>query len=560
MRRALALSIALAFLVAGGCTGDEPQSGALRVAIPSDPPSLDPGLTSDYVSGNLALNLMDPLVRLSEDLNPQAAAAESWALRDGRRTITFRLRADGRWTNGDPVTAADFEYAWKRILDPKLAAGYAYQLYGIVGAAEYNGCEKNCAKLRDRVGVNALDERTFEVKLTSPQPWFISQLTHVSFLPVHRPTVETFGRRWTEPGNIVTNGPYRLTDWKHDESITLTKWQQWWGAERVHVERIDGRIIKDATTALAAFEAGEIDACLGAACVPPDDIERLQETDAYVRSPSLLTRYLGVNLTTIPDLNQRRALAFALDRASIVENVTKAGDEPATSFSPKGIPGFAVITQDFLPTHADLETARTYLGRAPTAKRTLDLYYASSGDPGAQQLAVAVQAMWKQIGIETRLKGLEYKTFGDRLGPPLDASIDVFVLGWLSDYGDDFNFLEGLTCTSGNNLTGYCDPGYDRLVERARSTPDDADRHRIYGQAEAMLTGPNGALPIIPTYWATSSTMRRPGVEGWKPSLLGLYDFTKCDRGGGLTPASGCRRGGGAQCATARRARSPRRR
>ena len=237
----------------------------------------------------------------------------------------------------------------------------------------------------------------------------------------------------------------------------------------VHVELIEGRIISDATTALAAFEAGEIDACLAAACVPPDDIERLRSTDAYLRSPSLLTRYLGLNLTTIPDLNQRRALAFALDRASIVENVTKAGDEPATSFSPKGIPGFAAITQNFLPTHADLGTARTYLDRAPTAKRTLNLYYASSGDPGAQQLAIAVQAMWKQIGIETRLKGLEYKTFTHRLGPPLDASIDVFVLGWLSDYVDDFNFLEGLTCTSGNNLTGYCDPGYDRLLsERAR--------------------------------------------------------------------------------------------
>ena len=165
-----------------------------------------------------------PARAAERDLEPEAATAESWELRDGRKTVTFHLREDGRWTNGDAVTAADFEYAWKRILDPKLAADYAYQLYGIVGAAEYNGCEKNCAKLRDQVGIKALDERTLEVKLTSPQPWFVSQVAHVSFLPVHRATVERFGRNWTEPGNIVTNGPYRLTDWKHDESITLTKW------------------------------------------------------------------------------------------------------------------------------------------------------------------------------------------------------------------------------------------------------------------------------------------------------------------------------------------------
>ncbi len=287
--------------------------------------------------------------------------------------------------------------------------------------------------------------------------------------------MERFGRNWTEPGNIVTNGPYRLTDWRHDESITLTKWQQWRAADGVRVEQIEGRIIKNATTALAAFEAGEIDACLARACIPTDDIERLQESDAYLRSPSLLTRYLGLNLTTIPDLNQRRALAFALDRTSIVENVTKAGDEPATSFSPKGIPGFAAIRQGFLPTHADLDAARTYLDRAPNPKRTLDFYYLSSSDPGAQEIAVAVQAMWKQIGIETRLKGLESGAFFHRLGPPLDASVDVFVLGWLGDYVDDFNFLEGLTCYFGQQpdrlLRSPATTAWSSGHARRRTTP-----------------------------------------------------------------------------------------
>ncbi len=534
IRRALVCAVALGLIgFAGGCGGDDEQDAsgqgskeALRIAIGSEPPSLDPGLLTDVVSANIVLNLMDPLVRLDDDLEPAAALAESWEVSDDGKTVTFRLREDGGWTNGDPVTAADFEYSWKRILDPELAAGYAYQLYGIVGALDYNNCEKSCDALRDKVGVKTLDERTLEVRLTTPQPWFIAQSAHASFLPVHRATVEKFDRKWTEPANIVTNGPYQLTGWKHDESITLTKWPQWRDAAAVKVERIAGRIIKDSTTALSAFEAGEIDACLDNACIPPDEIERLQEGDAYVQSPGLATSYFGLNLKTVPDLNQRRALAFALDRTSLVENVTKAGEVPATSFTPKGMPGFDVIAQDFLPTTADLEAARTYLNQASSPKRKLNFVYVSE-DPVGEEIAVAVQAMWKQIGIQTKLRGMEFQQFLENLGPPIHSSIDVFAIGWVGDYVDDINFLELMTCKSGNNPTGYCDPEYERLIDRARSTPDDTERHKIYAQAEAKLTGPEGALPIIPSHWATFPTMRKPGIEGWQPNLLDQYDFTK---------------------------------
>ena len=471
---------------------------------------------------------MDPLVRLNDDLEPEPALADGWNMSDDGTTVTFRLRDDGHWTNGDRVTAIDFEYAWKRILDPEVAADNAPQLYGIVGAAEYNACKAGCEKLRGRVGVKALDERTLEVRLTRPQPWFVDQVSLVAFLPVHRATVERFGRKWTEPENIVTNGPYRLTDWTHGASITLTKWEQWRGADAVTVERFAGRVIKDPTTGLTAFEAGEIDACLYQACTPPEDVEQLQDGDAYVQSPALLTRYVGLNLKTVPDVNQRRALAFALDRTSIVRNVTKTGDEPATSLTPEGMPGFDAIAQDFLPKEADIEVARKYLERASSPRRTLNLAYTTSGLlPADQPTAVAVQAMWAELGIRVKLRGLELQSFLTLLGPPLDRSVDVFVAGWGADFGDDINFLEAFTCASGDNRNGYCDPGYDRLIERAHATPDDADRHRIYAQAEALLTGSNGALPIIPTYWMTFSTLRKPGIEGWQPSLLGRYDFTK---------------------------------
>lgn len=530
MRRALVSSTALlALLAVAGCLGDEDSDGSgneLRVAMGSEPLAPDPGLTTDLVTGNIVLNLMDPLVRLNDEFEPEPGLAESWETSDDGKTVTFRLRGDGRWTNGDLVTAADFEYAWKRILDPRLAAGYAYQFYGIAGAADYNGCEQDCGGLRDRLGIKALDDRTFEVRLTSRQPWFLSQVAHISFLPVHRATVEKFGRHWTEPANIVTNGPYRLTDRKHGESITLTKWEGWRAADSVKVERIAARVIMDKTTALDAFEAGELDACLWDACIPSGDIERLQKGDSYVQAPALTTRWFAVNLKTVPDVNQRRALAFALDRTSLVENVTQAGEEPATSVTPKGMPGFDAIVQDFLPERADLVAARRYLERASEPKRKLTFAYLTS-DTAPQQTAVAVQAMWQQIGIETTLRGLEFQQLLELLGPPLDASIDVVLTGSVGDFVDDMNFLELFTCRSGNNPSGFCDRGYDRLIEQARATPDDAARHEVYAQAEAMLTGPTGAMPVIPAYWATWPTMRKPGIGGWKPNLLGPYDFTK---------------------------------
>ncbi len=531
MRAVSAALLAVVLLVVGaGCGGDGEEASAeenvLRIAVGSEPPSLDPGLLTDVVSANIVLNLMDPLVKLDENLEPEAALAESWDVSEDGTTVTYHLRDDGGWSNGDPVTAADFEYSWKRILDPKLAAGYAYQFYGVVGATEYNSCEKDCDALRDKVGVKALDDQTLEVKLTSPQPWFIAQSAHASFLPVHQATVEQYGDKWTDAANIVTNGPFRLTSWKHKASLVLSKWAEWRGADDVALERINARIMEDPTTALVAFEAGEIEACLDNACLPIDEIERLQDGDAYVQAPGLATSYLGFNLKSVPDVNQRRALAFALDRTSIVENVTKAGEEPATSFTPKGMPGFDVITQDFLPKTADLQAAREYLGKAATPKRKLNLVY-TSDDPIGEDLAVAVQAMWKELGIETTLRGLDFQSFLELLGPPLASSVDVYAIGWVGDYVDDINFLELFTCKSGNNPTGYCEEEYDALIDEARATPDDAARHEIYAKAEAMLTSPDGALPVIPSHWSTFPTLRKPGIEGWRANLLDQYDFTK---------------------------------
>jgi oligopeptide transport system substrate-binding protein len=544
LRNPLTASFA-AVLAAGaliaGCGGDDDDDGGsaggaggnsqtLRMALGAEPPSLDPGLATDITSFYVIQALMDPLVQLDDELEPAPAIAESWEVTDDGKTVTFALRDDASWTNGDPVTAGDFEYAWKRAIAPETAAGYAYQFFGISGAAEFNGCDSakaDCAALRDEVGVSALDDRTLEVKLTSSQPWFVAQAAHLSFLPVHRATVERFGEKWTEPKTIVTNGPFRLTKWNHDELLTLERWPDWRESDTVPLERIQMKIIPQATTAIQAFEAGEIDVCLEQpTCIPIGDFDRVKETPEFDEFPALLTTYLGVNVKNVP-LEVRRALALAIDRTALIENVTHTGT-PATSFTPKGMPGFEEIVQDFISPEADLERARAELGNAKPGRLTV---FAPS-DELSRETLVAIQAMWRELGIESEIKTQEWAQFLEFLGPPPNDAVDLFNIGWIGDYVDDINFLELWTCGSGNNPTNYCDPAYDRIIDEARSTPEDAARHELYARAEAMLTGPEGAFPLIPLGWATAPILRRETVHGLELNLLGQFDWTKISIGG----------------------------
>jgi oligopeptide transport system substrate-binding protein len=533
---AAAVVAVVALVLAAGCGGggeDNKAAGengtpaanqVLKMAWGAEPPSLDPGLATDTTSSNVLLNVMDPLVKLGDDLEPVPALAESWNVNG--KVVTFHLRDDGRWTNGDPVTARDFEYSWKRTLDPRLAADYAYQLYGIVGAEAYNNAKPaQTAALRDKVGVKALDDRTLQVTLTSEQPWFVQQAAHHSFLAVHQPTVERYGAKWTEPGNIVTNGPFKLAGWKHDASITLVKNEDWRGADKVALKRVEGRIIVDGTTRVQAFEAGEVDALDGGG-LPPADMPRLKELAEYEKYPALGTYYYGFNLKNIPDVDQRRAMAFAIDRQSIIDNVAQADQIPASGMVPQGMPGFDVIKQDFLPARADLERAKQFMAEVENPVRKVTLFYNDS--PGHKEIAVAVQAMWKELGIDTTIKAQEFAQFLEFLGPPPNDAVYVYRLGWIADYADPMNFLELWTSKSGNNNTRFASPQYDRLIEKARSTPDGQQRYELYRQAEAMLTGPDGAMPIAPIYWYTYTNLERESVkDSFEINPLDQFDLSK---------------------------------
>jgi ABC-type oligopeptide transport system substrate-binding subunit len=514
----------------GGGDDGEAADGVITVNWGSEPPSLDPGLATDTTSANILNNIMDPLVKLEgEQLEPTAALAESWEVNG--TTVTFKLRGDGKWTNGDPVTAGDFEYAWKRTLSPELAADYAYQFYGIKGASEYNECKQNCDAMADAVGVKAVDDSTLQVELTTPQPWFIQQVAHHSFLPVHRQTVEQFGERWTEATNIVTNGPFTLDRWEHNSRIDLAKWPEWRDAASVSLDRVNGRMISEGTTAVQAFEAGEIDATVGG--LPPEEMPRLKGEPTYYQSTSLATYYYGFNTENIPDVNQRRAMALAIDRRSIIDNVSQADEVPASGFTPEGMPGYESINpaSEFLPETANVERAKELMEQVESP--VTDVTLVINDAPGHREIAVAVQSMWAELGIDTEIQQQEWAQFLESLGPPPAKTTDAYRLGWVGDYVDGMNFLELWTCDSGNNNSNYCNEEYDALVEKARQTPDNAERYEIYGQLEELLFGPEGDMPFAPIYYYTNTALVDESIKDtFGINLLDQIDLTEIDEGG----------------------------
>jgi oligopeptide transport system substrate-binding protein len=516
------------FTIAGASTAMSDKSDAraqvLRVAIGAEPPSLDPGLATDTTSADIITNLMDPLVKLgpSPGLKALPAAAASWSVRG--KTVTINLRRNVRWSNGQPTTAGDYVWSWLRTISPELGADYAYQFYGIAGAEKYNTCKSGCGALRSKVGIKALGRYKLRITLTSPQPWFIQQLSHTSFVPVHKATVQKHGKNWTSPGNIVTNGPFKLAAWRHDASLTLVKNTKWRNARSVRLTRIEMPIIVDGATAVNAFQAGNVD--VSTTGIPPADIPKWKKTKFFKVWTSIGTYYYGFNVKNITDVNQRRAMAFATDRYQITKYITQSGQVPARGFTPQSISGGPTILKNAtMPARANKARARQFMSRVRNPKRAVRLFMNNS--PGHIKIATAVQAMWKELGLDVTLRVMEWAQFLQFLGPPPNADVDVYRLGWIYDYPDAHNGFVLWTSNSGNNNTNWKNASYDRLLKKAERTPGTAARHKIYQQMENILTGPSGQLPIMPIYWYTFSALVKNNVKGFKIQPTSQTDYTK---------------------------------
>ena len=534
----------LAVIAAGAsiaATGKSGRAGVFRMSVGAEPPSLDAGLATDTTSSSILFNLMDPLVRLGPGpaLKPEPGAAKSWTVKGS--TVTLNLDPKVRWQNGAPTTAQDYVWSWLRTISPQLGADYAYQFFGIKGAEAYNSCDPakaNCDTLRNQVGIKAVGKYKLVITLTSPQPWFIQQLSHTSFLPVYKPIVDKYGNKFTEAGNFIGNGPFRLVSWKHDASLTLAKWPKWRLANTVKLNTVQMQIIPDGATFENAFDAGNIDATdVGPL---PQDTKKYMKMAGGARKGSLLnttgkalqitpalgTYYYGFNVKKVTDVNQRRAMAFAIDRQAITKFITQTGQIPAKGFTPNGIAGGPTIDKNsFMPAIHQTAKAKAFMAKVAKPVTNINLFVNNS--PGHVKIATAIQAFWSQLGLKTNIKVLEWKQYLQFLGPPPNSDVDVYRLGWIYDFPDAYNGLVLWTCDSGNNNTNWCNKRYDALIDRATKTPDFDKRVALYQQAESILTGPNGDLPIMPIYWYTNANLMHKNVKGFFISPTGQYDLTK---------------------------------
>jgi oligopeptide transport system substrate-binding protein len=487
----------------------------------SEPTDLDPHVITSIQDANLVMTMFEGLTSYdAQDLHPQPGVAERWESTPDGMTWTFHLRANAKWSNGETVTAGDFVYAFRRILSPGLGAEYSNMLFHLKNGEEYNK-----GKVTDfaQVGARAVDDRTLVLTLWHPLPYLPHIASHQAWFPVHRATIEKFGKidqrgsLWTRPGNIVGNGPFVLAEWKPNQVIRVTKSPTYWDRDAVRLKEVNVYPIENETTEEAAFRSGQLHIT---AQVPIEKIAAYQKLPDKLlyQETQLSTYFYRFNVTKPPlnDVRVRRALSMVIDRQQIVERVSKGGQEPANNLTPPNIAGFTARSK----TVTDIPGAQKLLAEAGFPGGAgfphLELLYNTT--EGHRKIAEAIQQMWrKHLGIDVGLYNQEAKVWQDTMR---QMNYQIGRYAWGGDYLDPSTFLDLFETGNGNNLTGFSNAEYDGLIRQARITADNTKRYEIFQRCEDILTAES---PIAPIYFYKRNVLMRPELKGWYGNLLDLH-------------------------------------
>lgn len=501
--------------------GGEAAEQVLNLNITSEPPSLNPGTSTDTTSSAVLDQVFEGLMRVNLDGEPEEAMAESYEVSEDGKTYTFKIREDAKWTNGDPVTAEDFEYAWKWVLNPENAdTDYAYQLYVIKGAQD---AKENGASLDD-VGIKVVDEKTLEVELEQPTEYFLELTAFVTYYPVNKNVVSE-NPEWALDVSdaYVSNGPFKLVEWAHNDKIVLEKNENYWDADSVKLEQITMHMIGDESTALQMYESGELD-WIGSPVdsIPLAAMQSLKDTGDLIIADQAALYYYTVNNDDeiVGNANIRKALAHAINRQAIIDNITQGEQKPAMALVPPSM--FPENEQGYFP-DGDVEKAKEYLQAGLDELGldelpTLSLSFNTSEAHAA--IAQAVQDMWKQnLGIEIELNNEEWNVYLNSLG---EGNYQIGRIGWLSDFNDAINFLEIFETVGGNNYTNWENEDYKKLIADSRAELDPAKRLEILKQAEEIFME---ELPIIPVYFYTNVYSKKDYVEGVVVQPVGSFNL-----------------------------------
>ena len=486
----------------------------------AEPQTLDPALVSGQLEGRLCSALYEGLTRRDSRGKSIPAAAKSWDISQDGKTYTFHLRPDLRWSNGNPVTSSDYRESWLRALHPNTASPYAEIFFGISNAQEFNQGKSPA----ESVGLQTPDPLTLRVQLTHPMPYFPSLTSFTTYLPVHQATVIKYGDRWAQPGTWVGNGPYRLLDWKINDRVSLEKNPLYHSPEQIRLQRIDALAVTRASTAFNLYSSGQADLLLDKGLIPSLMLPQLRGRADFHPGPLFATYFYRFNVTRPPfqDVRVRRAFALAIDKETIVERITRGNEPIAQSLTPRGIADYD--PPEGLPSDPTTAQGLLKLAGFPEGRgfpRVSLLYNKSELN---EQIAVEIQAQWKRVlGVEVELRNQEWATYLRSLD---ELDFDIARSSWVGDYDDPNTFLDCFVTGRGNNRTGWSDPTYDSLLNRALAEPNPTKRLQLLASAETILV--SQALPIIPLYYFVGCLMFDPNQwEGLYPNLLDEHPFSE---------------------------------
>ena len=523
MKRLFAI-LSCIFILA--CSNDVNNNEVIKVSVGAEPQSIDPSYLSAIDSMIYAVHLFEGLVTKDKEGNIVGGAAESWEVSPDGLNIIFHLRDNAKWSDGKKITSDEFVYSFRRLVDPNTASSY-----GFLASPIKNADKIMAGKLRkEELGVEAIDEKTLLIKFESPTAYFLELFCIPIFSPLRADYIED-NEKWTfYPNTYIGNGPYKMIERKTDELISLELNTNYWNKDNMVANRIDFVMLSDISTAYAALKEGSLHY---SSRIQNNDIELLRNEGYLVITPSLGTAYYAVNNTNevLKDKRVRKALALAIDRNYIVENITKGGEVPAGAFIPFGLKDvngdfrenggnyFSVSKEDY---ESNVEEAKKLLAEAGYSNGTNFPVLEFKTNPGAGvTIAEAVQQMWKEnLNVDMSITQEEWSVFQKNRQT---RNYTVCRADWIGDYLDPMTFAQLFISTSAGNRVGYSNINYDNLIKEAQSTIDNNKRMNNMHIAEDMLIGDDMAL--IPLYYYTAPSMKSPKLKDVAVDTLEIRRF-----------------------------------
>lgn len=508
---------------------DEAAEGKqLSVQVGPNPETIDPALNSAVDGGNMLLHAFECLLTIDQDGNIAPGQAETWETSEDGLTWTFHLRDGLKWSDGSDLTAKDFEYSWKRVCDPELAAPYAETVLGMV-----EGYDAAIDGDLDALGVTAVDDSTLEVKLATPCTYFDSLAAFATLSPVQQATVEENGDAWAiEAETYICNGPFYISEWVPDSHITMTKNPNYWNADAIKLGSIKWNLIEDSNAAYSAYQNGEV---LMIKDVPTEEVPSLEGNEEFHVEPIIGTYYLSYNIQKEPFDNAlvRKALNLAIDRDYVANTLMQGTYSPATNFVGPGWKDTdgsefcenANNGEAYLPANADIEGALAALEEAgyPNGEGLPVMHYTTNDSGYHKVIAEYLQQAWKEIGVTLEVDIVEWSSF-----TPMRRNGDFEIArnGWVGDYADPSNMLELLYSTNGNNDGKYSSEEFDAAIDKSRSTVDPEERSAALHEAEDIMIADDACCPLAyyNDFWLQSSK-----ITGSWHSAYGYWHFMYAD-------------------------------